>query len=70
MCDDDFIQLPPHLVFTPYLNALAKELQGDETDPVKIAWRMYDYVTSRVIYSFMPPYLVMESGADESDTVA
>lgn len=64
VCDDDFIQLPPHLVFTPYLNALATELQGDETDPVKIAWRMYDYVTSRVIYSFMPPYLVMESGAE------
>ncbi len=64
VCPEDFIEQPPHLSFTPYLKALAKELRGEETDPVKAAWRFYDYITSRVIYSFMPPYLLMESGAE------
>ena len=64
VCPDDFIEQPPHLSFAPYLKALAKELRRDETDPVKIAWRFYDYITSRMIYSFMPPYRLMESGAE------
>ena len=64
VCDEDFMEQPPHLTFTPYLKALAKELKGEKTDPVKIAWRFYDYITTHVIYSFMPPYLVMESGAE------
>ncbi len=64
VCPEDFIEQPPHLSFTPYLKALAKELRGEETDPVKTAWRFYDYITSRVIYSFMPSYRLMESGAE------
>ena len=64
VCPDDLIEQPPHLSFTPYLKALAKELRGAETDPVRTAWRFYDYVTGQVIYSFMPPYRLMESGAE------
>ena len=64
VCGEDLIEQPPHLTFTPYLKSLAKELRGEETDPVRTAWRFYDYVTRNVIYSFMPPYLVMESGAE------
>ncbi|MBR5108895.1 MAG: transglutaminase domain-containing protein [Clostridia bacterium] len=64
VCEEDLIEQPPHLSFTPYLKALAKELRGAETDPVQTAWRFYDYITSRVIYSFMPPYRLMESGAE------
>ncbi|MBQ7655656.1 MAG: transglutaminase domain-containing protein, partial [Clostridia bacterium] len=64
VCAEDLIEQPPHLSFTPYLKALAKELRGEETDPVRAAWRFYDYVTGRVIYSFMPPYRLMESGAE------
>ena len=64
VCAEDLIEQPPHLSFTPYLKALAKELRGEETDPVRAAWRFYDYITSRVIYSFMPSYRLMESGAE------
>lgn len=64
VCAEDLIEQPPHLSFTPYLKALAKELRGEETDPVRTAWRFYDYVTGRVIYSFMPSYRLMESGAE------
>ncbi|MBQ7657021.1 MAG: transglutaminase domain-containing protein [Clostridia bacterium] len=61
---EDLIEQPPHLTFTPYIKALAEELRGEETDPVRVAWRFYDYITKNVIYSFMPPYRIMPSGAE------
>ena len=64
VCDEDLMEQPPHIAFTPYLKSLAKELRGDETDPVRVARRFYDYITNNVTYAFMPPYLLMESGAE------
>ena len=61
---EDTQELAPHIVFTPYLRALAKELAGDETDPVRIARRFYDYCTTRVTYTFMRSYLTIENGAE------
>ena len=46
----------PHIQFTPYIQALTKEIIGDETNPLKKARMIYDYVTSHVNYSFMPNY--------------
>ena len=64
VCDADLAEQPPHLAFTPYLKSLAAQLRGDETDAVRVARRFYDYITSRVTYAFMPPYLLMEAGAE------
>lgn len=64
VCDEDLAEQPPHIVFTPYLKSLAAELRGGEADPVRAARRFYDYITENVTYSFMPPYLLMESGAE------
>lgn len=50
----------PHIVFKPYIRDLAKSIVGDETNPLKKARKIYDYVTSAPIYSFMPPYFVIE----------
>ena len=52
----DTEELPPHVVFTPYLRALAKEIAGDETNPLRIARRIYDFITTQAVYRFMPPY--------------
>ena len=64
VCAEDMAEQPPHLAFTPYLRSLAAELRGDEADPVRAARRFYDYITENVTYSFMPPYRLMESGAE------
>jgi len=64
VCPEDLAEQPPHLAFTPYLRALARELRGEETDPVRVARRFYDYITDQVTYAFLRPYRLMESGAE------
>lgn len=64
VCEDDLAEQYPHIAFTPYLKALAKELKGDETDPVRIAWRFYDYITTKIRYSFMRYYFLMDRHAE------
>lgn len=50
----------PHIVFTPYLKALAAEIKGDETNPVKIARRIYDYITKNLRYTYVRDYASMD----------
>lgn len=49
----------PHIVFTPYIRALTEEIVGDEKNPLLKVRRIYDFVTTKVVYSFMRPYLTM-----------
>ena len=44
----------PHIVFTPYLRALAAQLTEGVTSPAEKAKRIYDYVTLNVRYHFQP----------------
>lgn len=55
----DTEELPPHVVFTPYLRALAKEIVGDETNALLKARKIYDFITTQAVYRFMPPYLTV-----------
>lgn len=50
----------PHIMFTPYLRELRDELVGDETNPVILARRFYDFVTTKVMYSFVREYFTIE----------
>lgn len=50
----------PHIVFTPYLRALAAQLTEGITDPAEKAKRIYDYVTLNVRYHYQPAYFVQE----------
>lgn len=50
----------PHIRFTPYLQELLKELIGDETNPVIKARKIYDFVTTKVMYSYMREYFTIE----------
>ena len=57
----DLAEDPPFIRFTPYLRALAEELAGDETEPVRKAWRFYEFVTKNVKYSFMRDYFQIDN---------
>ena len=50
---------PPHIAFTPYLRMLAKEIVGNETNPLLKAGKIYDFITTKMIYSFMRAYMTM-----------
>ena len=54
----------PHIIFTPYLRSLAAEIIGEETNPLKIARRIYDYITCNLKYSFMRDYAAVDSIAE------
>lgn len=51
----------PHIRFTPYIKALAEEIKGDETDPLTIARRVYDWICEHVQYSYVRDYLLIEN---------
>lgn len=58
-CAEDLSELPGHILFTPYLRALAADICAGESDPLRRARRIYDYVTTRVRYSFMREYFLL-----------
>jgi transglutaminase-like putative cysteine protease len=53
-------ELPPHIHFTPYLRSLAEEIIGDEKNPLQKARKIYDYITTHVMYSFIRSYVSIE----------
>ncbi len=57
---EDTAEQAPHIVFTPYIRALAQELAGDTSDPAEKARRFYDYITLNMRYTYMPEYFVLE----------
>lgn len=46
----------PHIRFTPYLRSLAAEIVGKKKNPLKKARKIYEYVTSHMMYSFVRNY--------------
>ena len=63
-CADDLSEQYPHIAFTPYLKQLAKLIAGDETRPLYLAKRVYDYITSHVRYSYMRSYIMIDRHAE------
>ncbi len=54
----------PHIVFTPYIKALVKNLTDGLTDPLEKARRFYDFISLNMKYTFMPAYFVLENIAE------
>lgn len=54
----------PHVLFTPYMKALLAEIQGAETDPLKVARAIYNFVTTKIRYSYMREYAVLDTICD------
>jgi hypothetical protein len=61
-------ELLPHIRFTPYIKALTAEIVGSETNPLIKARKIYDYVTSHIMYSFMPSYFCILDMAEYAAT--
>ena len=57
---EDLAEDPPFIRFTPYLRALAAELAGEETEPVRKAWRFYTFITEHVRYAFVRDYFQID----------
>ncbi len=55
-CEEDLAERGAYLRFTPYLKALAAEITAGETTPLMKAWRIYEFVTTKVTYTFMRDY--------------
>lgn len=51
----------PQIRFTPAILALAKDLKGREKNPLVLARRAYDWVTTNVVYSYMRHYLCIDN---------
>lgn len=51
----------PHIRFTPYLEQLLDEILSGETNPIKKARKIYDFITTQVNYSFMREYFTIEN---------
>lgn len=62
--DFDTDELPPHIIFTPYIRELVNTLTRDTSNPLEKARSFYDFVTKNVKYSFMPEYFELENIAD------
>lgn len=54
-------ELYPHIRFTPTVRALADEIRGEETDPLRLAKRVYDWICHNVRYSYVRDYLLIEN---------
>ncbi len=51
----------PHILFTPFIRMLAREIAGDEKDPLRLARRVYDYICGHVRYSYVRDYLLIDN---------
>lgn len=51
----------PHIRFTPFITLLAQEIAGEETDPLRLARRVYDYICEHIRYSYVRDYLLIEN---------
>lgn len=63
-CADDLGEHGAYLRFTPYLRALTADIVGNEKSDVVKAWRIYEYVTTKITYSFMRDYFQFDDHAE------
>lgn len=63
-CAEDLGERDAHMRFTPYLRDLAEKLTAGETSGVMKAWRIYEFVTTKVTYSFVRDYFQLDNHAE------
>ncbi|RFZ76371.1 transglutaminase domain-containing protein [Lacrimispora amygdalina] len=51
----------PHIVFTPFMKELIAEIKGAETNPLIVARKIYDFITTKVMYSFVCEYAALDN---------
>ncbi|MCR4885246.1 MAG: transglutaminase domain-containing protein [Clostridiales bacterium] len=64
VCDADLQEDHVHIRFTPYLCALAADLTEGAASDAEKAWRIYEFITTKVHYSFVRDYLLLDDLAE------
>lgn len=59
-CADDLSEFGAFMRFTPYLKHLEAELSKDAATDAQKAWKYYEFVTTKVDYSFMRDYFQID----------
>ncbi|MBR5561347.1 MAG: transglutaminase domain-containing protein [Clostridia bacterium] len=55
-CEADLAESGVHLRFTPYMRQLAAEITEGAENDVQKAWKIYEFITTKIKYSFMRDY--------------
>ena len=58
---EDLAESGAYLRFTPYLRALAAEVTAGESTPAGKAWKIYEFITTKITYSFMRDYFQFDN---------
>ena len=53
-----------HIRFTPYLCSLAADLTEGASSDAEKAWKIYEFITTKVHYSFVRDYLLLDDIAE------
>lgn len=57
----DTEEIPPQIVFSPYIKSVADEIAGGERNKLTLARKFYDFITTKVRYSFVREYCTIEN---------
>lgn len=57
-------EMEPHIVFSPYIRALVRDLSKDCKTPLEQAKSFYDFITLNFKYTYMPAYFSLENIPD------
>ena len=60
VCDADLAEDHIHVRFTPYLCSLAQDITKDAVTDAEKAWKIYEFITTRIHYSFVRDYLLLD----------
>ena len=60
----EFLGEAPHIVFTPEIRALSKQIAGDETNPALKARKFYDWIADNIKYSYAIEYSTIRNISD------
>ncbi|MGI6172680.1 MAG: transglutaminase-like domain-containing protein [Christensenellales bacterium] len=61
---DDLSEHAPHILFTPYMRSLERELSKGLTDPEAKARAYYDFITTRTTYSYVRDYFLIDDAGE------
>ena len=57
--EDDLAEQQPHITFSTMMKELTAQVVGDETRPLEKARLIYNYVTTKIHYSYMRSYATL-----------
>lgn len=60
-CEEDLAESGAYIRFTPYLRSLAAEIVGDEKSDAMKAYKIYEFITTKITYSFVRDYFQIDN---------